>query len=59
MNDAKAAAGGAVVFTVASPLAVFENADATGQHAQFGTTTGTWQIYASDGITNPVVISRS
>jgi hypothetical protein len=56
LNDAKAVSGGAVVFTMSN--AVFENADANAQHAQFGTVTGTWQAYASDGLTNPVVITR-
>jgi hypothetical protein len=57
LNDAKAVSGGAVVFTMSN--AVFENAEANAQHAQFGTITGTWQAYASDGITNPVVITRT
>jgi hypothetical protein len=57
LNDAKAVTGGAVIFTMSN--AVFENADTTGQHAQFGTVTGTWQAYSSDGTTNPLAISRS
>jgi len=57
LNDAKAQTGGAVVFTMTN--AVFENADANAQHAQFGTTTGTWQAYASDGQTPPLSIGRS
>jgi len=57
LNDAKAVALGAVVFTLSN--AVFENADANAQHAQFGTVTGTWQAYASDGLTNPMVITRT
>ena len=54
LNDAKGATGGAVVFTMIN--AVFENADTTAQHAQFGTVTGTWQAFSSDGVTNPSVV---
>ena len=57
LNDAKGATGGAVVFTLAN--AVFENADTQAQHAQFGTVTGTWQAYSSDGSTNPLSFTRS
>ena len=56
LNDAKAVAGGAVVFALSN--AVFENASATGQHAQFATVTGTWQAYSSDGVTNPLSFTR-
>jgi hypothetical protein len=56
LNDAKAVTGGAVVFALAN--AVFENASATGQHAQFATVTGTWQAYSSDGVTNPLSFTR-
>lgn len=57
LNDAKSVAGGAVVFALAN--AVFENASATGQHAQFATITGTWQAYSSDGTTNPLSFTRT
>jgi hypothetical protein len=57
LNDAKNASGGAVVFTLAN--AVFENADTQAQHAQFGSVTGTWQCYSSDGSTNPLSFTRS
>jgi len=57
LNDAKLATGGAVVFAMAN--AVFENADAQGQHAQFASVTGTWQAYSSDGSTNPLSFTRS
>jgi hypothetical protein len=56
LNDAKGATGGAVVFTMVN--AVFENADTTAQHAQFGTVTGTWQAFSSDGVTNPLSFTR-
>jgi hypothetical protein len=56
LNDAKSQSGGAVVFTMAN--AVFENADAQAQHAQFGSVTGTWQAFSSDGSTNPLGIAR-
>ena len=39
--------------------AVFENADTQAQHAQFGSVTGTWQCYSSDGSTNPLSFTRS
>jgi hypothetical protein len=57
LSDAKAAAGGAVVFALSN--AVFENAAATGHHAEFATVTGTWQAYSSDGVTNPLSFTRS
>ena len=57
LNDAKGDSGGAVVFTLAN--AVFENADTSAQHAQWGTVTGTWQAYSSDGSTNPLSFTRS
>jgi hypothetical protein len=57
LNDALLATGGAVVFTMTN--AVFENADAQAQHAQFGTVTATWQAYASDGTTNPLSFTRT
>jgi hypothetical protein len=56
LNDAKGATGGAVVFTMIN--AVFENADTTAQHAQFGAVTGTWQAFSSDGLTNPLSFTR-
>jgi hypothetical protein len=56
LNDAKGASGGAVVFTLSN--AVFENADTQAQHAQFGSVTGTWQAYSTDGSTNPLVVTR-
>jgi hypothetical protein len=55
--DAKGASGGAVVFALSN--AVFENADTQAQHAQFGTVTGTWQCYSSDGSTNPLAFTRN
>ena len=45
------------IFTLAN--AVFENADTQAQHAQFGSVTGTWQCYSSDGSTNPLSFTRS
>jgi hypothetical protein len=57
LNDARLVTGGAVVFVMAN--AVFENADAQGQHAQFATVTGSWQAYSSDGSTNPLTFSRA
>ncbi len=56
LNDAKGATGGAVVFTMIN--AVFENADTTAQHAQYGSVTGTWQAFSSDGLTNPLSFTR-
>jgi hypothetical protein len=57
LNDAKGATGGAVVFSMIN--AVFENADTSAQHGQFGTVTGTWQAFSSDGITNPLSFTRA
>jgi hypothetical protein len=56
LNDAKGATGGAVVFTMIN--SVFENADTAAQHAQFGSVTGTWQAFSSDGVTNPLSFTR-
>jgi hypothetical protein len=56
LNDARSVSGGAVAFTMIN--SVFANADATAQHAQFATTTGTWQAYSSDGTTNPLSFTR-
>jgi hypothetical protein len=56
LNDAKGQTGGAVLFALIN--AVFENASATGQHAQFATVTGTWQAFSSDGVTNPLSFTR-
>jgi hypothetical protein len=56
LNDAKGASSGGVLFTISN--AVFENADTQAQHAQFGSVTGTWQAYSSDGSTPPVVVTR-
>jgi hypothetical protein len=57
MKDAKGVSGGDIIFTLIH--AVFENADTTGQHAQFGTVTGTFQAYAPDGITPPLSLARA
>jgi hypothetical protein len=56
LNDAKGVSLGGVVFTMTN--AVFENADASGAHAAFGTVTGTWQGFSTDGVTPPLIISR-
>jgi hypothetical protein len=56
LEDAKGQSGGAVVFTLSN--AMFENADAQAQHAQFGSVTGTWQAFSSDGMTSPLAITR-
>ena len=57
LNDAKGATGGAVVFTMIN--AVFENADTQAAHAQFGSVTGTWQAFSSDGVTSPLSFTRA
>jgi hypothetical protein len=57
LKDSKGASGGDVLFTLAN--AVFENADTQAQHAQFGSVTGTWQAYSSDGSTNPLSFTRA
>jgi hypothetical protein len=56
LSDAKGATGGAVVFSMIN--AVFENADTQAAHAQFGSVTGTWQAFSSDGVTNPLSFTR-
>jgi hypothetical protein len=56
-KDAKGASGGEILWTVAN--AVFENGDQSGAHAQWGTVTGTWQCFSSDGSTNPVSFTRA
>lgn len=56
MNDAKTASGGSIVWTMIN--AVFENADSTAQHAQFGSVNASWQAYSSDGTTNPLSFAR-
>jgi hypothetical protein len=55
LNDALGVSAGNISFTTSN--AVFENADASAAHAQYGTTTGTWQMYSTDGLTNPLSIS--
>ena len=57
LNDALKAMGGAIVYTMIN--AVFENHDPQAQHAQFGSTTGTWKAFSSDGQTPPLSIARS
>jgi hypothetical protein len=57
LKDAKSQTGGDVIFSMVN--AVFENADTTAQHAQFGTVTGTWQAFSSDGTTNPLSFTRA
>jgi len=56
LNDARGTSGGAVVFTLSN--AVFETADTQAQHAQFGSVTGTWQGFSTDGQTPPLVVTR-
>lgn len=56
LADAKGATGGSVVFTMIN--SVFENADTSAHHAQFGSVTGTWQAFSSDGVTNPLSFTR-
>jgi hypothetical protein len=55
LNDALGQSAGNIAFTTS--YAVFENADASAAHAQYGTVTGTWQMYSTDGTTNPLSIS--
>lgn len=56
MNDAKAVTLGGVVVTGSN--AVFETADAQGAHAAFSGVTASWQLFASDGLTPPLVLTR-
>ncbi len=55
LKDALGATGSDCTFILSN--AVFENADTQAQHAQWGTITGTWQAYSTDGVTNPLAVS--
>jgi hypothetical protein len=55
--DAKAQTGGNVIF--AGTHAVFENADTTAAHAAWAAVTATWQMYATDGLTPPLTLTRA
>jgi hypothetical protein len=57
LNDAKLAAGGAVVFAMIN--SVVRNTDAQGSHAQYAGATINWDAYSSDGSTNPLSFSRT
>jgi hypothetical protein len=57
LSDALKVSGGAVVFAMAN--AVMENVDSTGEHAQFANAIGTFQAGATDGVTNPLSLSRT
>jgi hypothetical protein len=57
LADAKKATGGNLTFTMAN--AVWENADASGQHAQFGQSTFTFQATTADGQTNPLTFAEA
>ena len=52
LNDATGVSAGNIAFALVN--AVFENADGSDSHAQFATSTGTWQAYSSDGTTSPL-----
>lgn len=56
-KDAKGAAGGAIVYTMAN--AIVENVDAGGQHAQFGSGSLSLVAFSSDGTTNPLSFTRT
>lgn len=56
-KDAKAAAGGAIVYLLAN--AVVENVSTSGAHQQFGSGSMTLGSFSSDGTTNPLSFTRS
>jgi hypothetical protein len=56
-KDANGASGGDIIFVLST--AVFETADDTGAHAQFGTATGSWKSVSADGLTNPLSFTRA
>jgi hypothetical protein len=56
LNDALGITNGACLFKMAN--AVYETADASAQHAQFGTVTASWQGWSADGQTSPLSITR-
>jgi hypothetical protein len=56
-KDAHQQVGGDVVYTLEN--CVVENVTTTGNHADFGHATLTFQAYSSDGTTNPLSFTRS
>jgi hypothetical protein len=56
LADAHAVTDGAVVFTMTNSMLI--NVDSSGSHAQWGTSTATFQAISTDGATNPLTISR-
>jgi hypothetical protein len=57
LNDAKGATGGAINYTLIN--AVYQGADASDSHAQYGSGTANWLAFSSDGITTPLSFTRS
>lgn len=55
-NDALKVTAGAVLYTITT--AAFENCNASGAHAAFGSSTATFKTFTSDGTTNPIAITR-
>lgn len=56
-NDAKAATGGSIVYTVIN--AVVENNPGGGEHAQYGEGTLSFLAFSTDGVTSPISFSRA
>jgi hypothetical protein len=56
-NDAKLAAGGAVVYSLIN--AVVANTPGGGKHGDYGAATITFESFSSDGITNPLSFTRT
>lgn len=55
-NDALKVTAGAVLYTVTT--GVFEDYEASGDHGEFGQIVANFQTVSSDGVTNPVAITR-
>lgn len=56
-KDAKGSSGGDILYVLAN--AVAENAQTSGSHAAFGTSSMSLKAYSSDGSTNPLSFTRA
>ena len=52
LKDANLQSGGDIVYTAVN--AVFRTVTMTAPHAQFASATANWDMYSSDGVTNPI-----
>jgi hypothetical protein len=56
-KDAKGGGGGDILYVLIN--AVFENAQTSGAHNAFGTASGNFWSFSSDGVTNPLSFTRA